>query len=134
MPPSSSAWLGIFTEHTARMEDACPAVGWAGPERPELQSSLCHLITMALGISHRNTLSLCPLTSNSGLTVLSLIGCSVATMKCLKENPSMVPDTVHSSIHQMLTEHLLCAMCYSRPGISKLWPVGPLGPMTCFCG
>ena len=46
--------------------------------------------------NHRASFSVCPLTSKLRITVLSLIGGSVAKMKYLKESLSMVPDTEYA--------------------------------------
>lgn len=85
--------------------------------------------------NHRTTLSLCPSTSEEGLTTLSLIGGLVARPKRLKESPRMVPDAewaVGELFIHLFSKHLLNTYCVPAvvqdPGSANCGLQVPTGP------
>ena len=47
-------------------------------------------------------------------------------------NQKSLHSFIHSLIHQIFIEHLLCASLCFRSGVSKLWPEGQIQMATCF--
>ena len=81
----------IFTEHLTRMKAS--VVEWSRAWKTWIAVPTLALKHDSLGKYPRVSFNFCPLTSKSRITVLSLIGVSVAKMKCLKGSPSVAPDT-----------------------------------------
>ena len=113
-------------------------VGCSGTWKTRIAVPTWALKHHGLGKYLRASFDLCPLISKLRITVLSLIGVSVAKTKCLKGSPSLVPDTRHlvnysghSCFQHMFTGHLLCARDCSRSEVSKPWGLGQIWPTRC---